>query len=121
MSGWRSPHDDRWLLDAVDEVRLDARERALTGRIEQTQAEIDAMAAHLGELHEAIEHLRITRKTLLSLTDAPGPEPAPPPPVVFDSSDTLDGETIKRIGFAGNELSAYEFHHVVPVEPLSGS
>ncbi|MFG1682452.1 hypothetical protein ACGFNP_19960 [Nonomuraea sp. NPDC049269] len=41
------------------------RSLALTGQIEQTQAEIDAMAVHLGELHEAIEHLRITRKTLL--------------------------------------------------------
>ncbi|MGP3930117.1 hypothetical protein [Nonomuraea sp. KM88] len=64
--------------------KVDAREQALTGQIEQAQAEIDAMVAHLGELHEAIEHLRITRKTLLSLADEPGPEPAPPPPVVPD-------------------------------------
>ncbi|MEV0354387.1 prefoldin domain-containing protein, partial [Nonomuraea sp. NPDC050680] len=71
----QDPDPGTWLLN-----KIDARERALTGQIEQTQAEIDAMAAHLGELHEAIEHLRITRKTLLSLADEPGAEPALPPP-----------------------------------------
>lgn len=75
----QEPDPGTWLLN-----KIDAREQALTGQIEQTQAEIDAMVAHLGELHEALEHLRITRKTLLSLADEPGPEPAPPPPVVPD-------------------------------------
>ncbi|MFI9848478.1 hypothetical protein ACIHFD_66530 [Nonomuraea sp. NPDC051941] len=56
--------------------KIDARERALTGQTEQTLVGIDGMTAHLGELHEAIEHLRITRKTLLSLAEEPGPCPS---------------------------------------------
>lgn len=68
-----------WLLD-----KIDAREQALTSQLEQTQADIDALTVRLGELSEAIEQLRITRKTLLSLTDhdEPGPEPATPAPVL---------------------------------------
>ncbi|MEO3863908.1 hypothetical protein [Acrocarpospora sp. B8E8] len=68
-----------WLLD-----RIDAREQALTCQIEQTQAEIDTLTARLSELSQAIEHLRISRKTLISLA---GEDPAPtqadaPPPAV---------------------------------------
>jgi hypothetical protein len=70
-----------WLLD-----KIDARERALTSQLEQTQADIDALTARLGELGETIEDLRITRKTLLSLAaEGTGPvEPATPPPPVPD-------------------------------------
>ncbi|MFF4620483.1 hypothetical protein [Nonomuraea jabiensis] len=70
-----------WLLD-----RIDAREHALTCQIEQTQAEIDTLTARLGELSEAIEHLRISRKTLISLAEEdPAPaEPAATPPVIPD-------------------------------------
>ncbi|WP_214111423.1 hypothetical protein [Acrocarpospora catenulata] len=68
-----------WLLD-----RIDAREQALTCQIEQTQAEIDTLTARLSELSEAIEHLRISRKTLIALAEeVPAPvEPAAPPPTV---------------------------------------
>ncbi|MFD2357731.1 hypothetical protein ACFSTC_63300 [Nonomuraea ferruginea] len=68
-----------WLLD-----RIDAREQALTCQIEQTQAEIDMLTARLGQLSEAIEHLRISRKTLISLAEEdPTPiQPAAPPPAV---------------------------------------
>ncbi|GAA3147074.1 hypothetical protein GCM10010466_42610 [Planomonospora alba] len=71
------PDPGTWLLD-----RIDAREQALTCRIEQLQAETDALNAHLGELGEAIEHLRITRKTLLALAADDGAEPAAPPPAL---------------------------------------
>lgn len=67
-----------WLLD-----RIDAREHSLTCQIKQTQAEIDTLAARMSELSEAIEHLRISRKTLISLADE-DPAPAEPPPTVPD-------------------------------------
>ncbi|MGP3938037.1 hypothetical protein [Nonomuraea sp. KM88] len=70
-----------WLLD-----RIDARERVLTGQVEQIQTEIDTLAARLGELREQVEHLRISRKTLISLAEEdPAPaEPAGAPPAVPD-------------------------------------
>ncbi|MFI7643366.1 hypothetical protein [Nonomuraea sp. NPDC049400] len=70
-----------WLLD-----RIDARERSLTCQVEQTQAEIDTLTARLGELSEAIEHLRISRKTLISLAeeDLAPVQPVAPPPAVPD-------------------------------------
>jgi hypothetical protein len=73
------PDPGTWLLD-----KIDARERALTSRLEQTQAEIDVLTTRLGELGEAVEHLRITRKTLIDLAgeDAVTAEPATPPPAV---------------------------------------
>ena len=57
--------------------------------MEQTQAEIDILTARLGEFSEQVEHLRISRKTLISLAEedpAPaGPTgPAVPPPTVPD-------------------------------------
>jgi hypothetical protein len=74
----RQPDPGSWLLD-----RIDARERSLTCQIEQTHAEIDTLSARLSELSQAIEHLRISRKTLISLAEEdPAPaEPAAPPAV----------------------------------------
>lgn len=72
------PDPGRWLLD-----KIDAREQALTSQLEQTQAEIDVLTARLGELGEQVEHLRITRKTLIDLAGDDGTaEPAASPPVV---------------------------------------
>jgi hypothetical protein len=70
-----------WLLD-----RIDAREHSLSCQIEQTQAEIDTLTARLGELSEQVEHLRISRKTLISLAedDPTTVEPAALPPVLPD-------------------------------------
>jgi hypothetical protein len=68
-----------WLLD-----KIDARERSLTCQIEQTQVEIDTLTARLGELSEGIEHLRITRKTLICLAEedlVPAELVAPPPTI----------------------------------------
>jgi hypothetical protein len=78
---WPEPDPRTWLLD-----KIDARERALTSRLEQTQAEIDVLTARLGELGEAVEHLRITRKTLICLAaqDTDPTEPATSPPSVPD-------------------------------------
>ena len=67
-----------WLMD-----RIDAREHSLTCQIEQTQAEIDTLTARLGELSDQVEHLRISRKTLISLAEE-DPAPAEPPPTVPD-------------------------------------
>ncbi|WP_211370393.1 hypothetical protein, partial [Nonomuraea turkmeniaca] len=66
--------------------RLDAREQALTRQIEQTQTDIDSLTARLSELSQEVEHLRISRKTLLSLAEAdPAPaEPDAPRLVGFD-------------------------------------
>jgi septal ring factor EnvC (AmiA/AmiB activator) len=57
----RPPDPGTWLLD-----RLDTREQALTRQIEQTQTDIDSLTARLSELSQEAEHLRISRKTLLS-------------------------------------------------------
>jgi hypothetical protein len=68
----------RVLLD-----KIEAREQALARQAEQARAQIDDLAARLRELDEAIDHLRITRKTLLSLAGEPAAaEPAEPPPVL---------------------------------------
>ncbi|MEV1179569.1 hypothetical protein [Nonomuraea sp. NPDC049784] len=77
----RLPDPGTWLLD-----RIDAREQVLTCQIEQTQAEIDTLTARLGELSEQVEHLRISRKTLISLAEEdPAPvEPVAPPPAIPD-------------------------------------
>ncbi|MET9251722.1 hypothetical protein [Nonomuraea sp. NPDC003709] len=46
---------------------------------DSAHANIDALTARLGELSGGIEHLRISRKTLISLA-----EPVAPPPTVRD-------------------------------------
>jgi hypothetical protein len=73
------PDPGRLLLD-----KIEAREQALAREAEQARAQIEDLAARLRKLDEAIDHLRITRKTLLSLAGEPGtePEPAEPPPVL---------------------------------------
>ena len=67
----------RLLLD-----KIDAREQALAREAEQARTMIDDLAARLRELDEAIDHLQITRKTLLSLAGEPVTEPDAPPPVL---------------------------------------
>jgi hypothetical protein len=73
------PDPGRLLLD-----KIDAREQALAREAEQARTMIEDLAARLRELDEAIDHLQITRKTLLSLAGEPGtgPVPAEPPPVL---------------------------------------
>jgi hypothetical protein len=71
------PDPGRLLLD-----KIDAREQALAREAEQARTQIDDLAARLRELDEAIDHLQITRKTLLSLAGEPGTEPAEAPPVL---------------------------------------
>ncbi|MFG1709295.1 hypothetical protein ACFLIM_39495 [Nonomuraea sp. M3C6] len=84
----------RHLLD-----RIDARETALTCEIEQTRAQIDDLTAKLRELDEAIDHLRITRKTLLQLADEPDPAlegPAPAPMIPGHPAYQPDSHRIRR-------------------------
>jgi hypothetical protein len=69
-----APDPGTWLLD-----RIDAREKALTSQAEQTRSLINDLTARLRELDEALDHLRITRKTLLSLADEPDAATAAPP------------------------------------------
>ncbi len=73
----------RFLLD-----KIDAREQALTREAGQTQTLIDELTARLRELDEAISHLQITRKTLISLAgqddSQPAAEPAAPSPALPD-------------------------------------
>jgi cell division septum initiation protein DivIVA len=71
------PDPGNMLLD-----KIEAREQALARQAEQTRGQIEELAARLGELDEAIDHLRITRKTLLSLAAEPASEPAQPAPVL---------------------------------------
>ncbi|WP_245985316.1 hypothetical protein [Streptomyces tateyamensis] len=54
----------------------------LTCEAEQTRARIDELAGRLRELDQEIDHLRITRKTLLTLVGEPEAEHAVPAPVV---------------------------------------
>jgi outer membrane protein TolC len=68
-----------WLLD-----RIDAREQALTSQIEQTQAQIEELTGRLRDLDQDLDHLRITRKTLLALASEPDPAPPPPTPALPD-------------------------------------
>ncbi|MFE0150197.1 hypothetical protein ACFWY5_23815 [Nonomuraea sp. NPDC059007] len=70
-----APDPGTWLLD-----RIDTHEKALSSQIEQTQARIEELTGRLRELDQDLDHLRITRKTLLAL--AAEPDLAPPPPPV---------------------------------------
>jgi hypothetical protein len=75
-----TPDPGAWLLD-----RIDAREKTLTSRIEQTHAQIEELTGRLRDLDQDLDHLRITRKTLLQLAEEPDPTPPPPPaPMVPD-------------------------------------
>jgi hypothetical protein len=67
----------RLLLD-----KIDAREQALAREAEQARTMIEDLAAKVREPGEATGHLRITRKTLISLASEPATEPAGPPPVL---------------------------------------
>ncbi|MFF4776361.1 hypothetical protein ACFY05_26220 [Microtetraspora fusca] len=62
--------------------KIDAREAALTCEAEQTRARIDELTARLHELDEAIDHLQITRKTLVLLASEDDTEPAALPPAL---------------------------------------
>lgn len=57
---------------------------------------------------------RLTAPRLLMVDWAPFPPEGHKLLFVFDGG-ALDSETIKRIRFAVNELSAYEFHRFIPV------
>ncbi|WP_218163900.1 hypothetical protein [Actinomadura madurae] len=70
---------NRLLLD-----KIDAREEALAREAEQTRAQIEELTARLRELDEAIDHLRITRKTLHSLADTDDAKPPTPLPTLPD-------------------------------------
>ncbi|MGW1798500.1 hypothetical protein ACWCQN_21575 [Streptomyces sp. NPDC001984] len=60
--------------------QIDARERTLSDEAEQTRARIEELTAHLHELDEETDNLRITRKTILGLADElPVTEAAPQP------------------------------------------
>jgi hypothetical protein len=72
-----APDPGAWLLE-----RIDAREKALTGHIEQIQAQIEELTARLRDLDQDLDHLRITRKTLLVLAGELDPAPPPPPAAV---------------------------------------
>ncbi|TDD08250.1 hypothetical protein [Nonomuraea diastatica] len=76
MSGHADP--GTWLLE-----RIDAREKALTGQAEQMRAQIDELTARLRDLDQDIEHLKISRKTLLTLAEEPDPAPSPQPALVL--------------------------------------
>jgi hypothetical protein len=69
-----TPDPGTWLLD-----RIDAREKALSGHIEQIPTQIEELTARLRDLDQDLDHLRITRKTLLVVL-AREPDPASPPP-----------------------------------------
>ncbi|MFF4620481.1 hypothetical protein [Nonomuraea jabiensis] len=75
-----APDPGAWLLG-----RIDAREKTLTSHIEQIQAQIEELTARLRDLEVDLDHLRITRKTLLVLAGEPDPaSPPPPAPAVLD-------------------------------------
>ncbi|MEV4376710.1 hypothetical protein [Streptosporangium sp. NPDC049644] len=73
------PDPGTWLLD-----KIDAHEAALIGEAEQTRILIDDLTARLRELDEALDHLRITRKTVISLADKPDTATAAPSPELPD-------------------------------------
>jgi len=69
-----APDPGRHLLD-----RIDAREQALAREASDVQARIEELTARLGEVSQEISDLRVTRKTLLSLADGDGAQPASEP------------------------------------------
>ncbi|GAA3263529.1 hypothetical protein GCM10020216_106400 [Nonomuraea helvata] len=73
-----TPDPGAWLLDRIDATRSWTREKALTGHIEQLQAQIEELTARLRDLDQDLDHLRITRKPLV-IAGEPGPASPPPP------------------------------------------
>lgn len=63
--------------------RIDERERSVTDQAEQVPAQIEKLTSRRSEVDEHLEHLRITRKVLLTLANEPktgqarGSSPAP--------------------------------------------
>lgn len=94
-----APGPGAWLLD-----RIDAREKALTSHLEQTQAQIEELTARLRDLDQDLDHLRITRKTLLVLAGEPDPASLPPPAPaipdhpVYQQILLLDGQAVAAVG-----------------------
>jgi hypothetical protein len=64
--------------------KIEAREQALAREAERTRAQIEELTARLRELDEAIDHLRITRKTLLALADTDDGQPPAALPALPD-------------------------------------
>jgi hypothetical protein len=58
--------------------RLASCEPQATARAEQLRAQIEDLAARLGEAEQELEHLRITRKTVLALPEEAEAPPAGP-------------------------------------------
>ncbi|WP_086766514.1 hypothetical protein [Streptomyces bobili] len=63
-------------------ARLEERKREITAQAETMREQVAQLTAQLDEPGRAAEEVRITRKTLLGLSD-PGP-PAPPAPKLPD-------------------------------------
>ncbi|MFJ2203279.1 hypothetical protein [Streptomyces violaceusniger] len=64
--------------------QIDTREQALSEQAEQTRTRIEELAAHLRELDEETDNLRITRKTLLGIAHHLAVAEAAPPPATPD-------------------------------------
>jgi hypothetical protein len=62
-------------------VRLNAREQRIETHAAALRAQIEQLTDHLGELEQQLEHVQITRKTLV---DLPEPDVPSAPPVTQD-------------------------------------
>lgn len=54
-------------------VRLEAREQQIEAQAASVREQITELTARIGELAEQLEHVKITRKTLLELPEPPRP------------------------------------------------
>src|SRR5215469_3934814 len=64
-------------------ARLATQEQQATARAERLREQITELTGRLREAEEELEHLRITRKTILALPDEDTPRPpAPEPPAL---------------------------------------
>jgi hypothetical protein len=95
--------------------KIDVREQVLAREAGQARAQIEDLAARLRELDEAIDHLRITRKTLLSLAGEPAAEPAQPPPVL--PGHPLYQQILAVIAEAGRPMRARDLCQALDLPP----
>lgn len=69
-------------------ARLTAREQQTAADAERLHEQIAELTGRLREAEAELEHLRITRKTILALPDEDAPQPpAPEPPALPDHPD----------------------------------
>lgn len=103
-------------------ARLATHEEQVVADAERLREQIAELSARLGEVEQELEHLRITRKTILALPDEDTPQPPVPEPPARPEHEVLAKESGEAAGrrvtsFLVNIRSTQD--RQLPPEPLT--